>query len=401
MISKLRLRLADYWQPIAIYGGLFVGLATLLYWRLGSLLPGYSEPEKQAYDTSMQLSSLQDNPLNAPFYLLVRGLDFLGDHSYILTRVAATLLGLATLIIFCWLLHGWYGMRTSIIGTLLLGTSAWFLHTARAGTPEVLMFVLVALVAAGVWLKRTNNPLVLLLCFLLAGLSIYVPGMIWFILLVGIWEWKHIDFIFKRHLWAVGLGVLMLMAALTPIAWAIYKTPALAKTWVGLPSQGWPDVLGVLQNIIEVPLSLFFRTPSNPEIWLGSLPILDAFGAAMLLLGTWLYLKHARLARSKLFVPVIAGGWALIALGGAVSMSVLVPFIHIIAAVGVTFMIDAWLNIFPRNPLAKAVGFTLIGLAVLVSVNFQLRSYFLAWPNTPQTREVFSIQPPANDKMNK
>lgn len=388
-----RTRLHLNWPSLAVLGGLFAGLGALLYFRLGSLLPGFTPAEAQAYNDSQQLSTLLDNPMNAPFYLVVRGLDLISDHGLILTRIAATLFGIATLVLFCWLLGRWFGLRTAVLGTLMLGTSAWFLHTARAGTPDVLMFSLIALVAAGVWLKRTNNPFVLLLCFLLAAASVYVPGMIWLIVLVGLWEWKQIDFIFKRHLWAVSLGTLVFMAALTPLVWAFYQTPALFKSWAGLPLQGWPDILGVLQNILEVPLALFVRAPSNPEVWLGNLPILDAFASAMLLLGAWLYLKYVRLARAKLFIPVMAIGWVLVALGGAVSISILVPFVYIIVAVGIGFMIDLWLNVFPRNPLAKIVGFVLVSAAILVSVNFQLREYFIAWPNTPQTREVFSVQP--------
>lgn len=395
-----RLRLTDIWPSLLLYGGLFAGLAGLLFWRLGSLVPGYSTSEVQTYNASLEPSALLDNPINAPFYLAVHGLGFLGDHSYILTRIAATVLGLTALVLFCWLLHRWYGTRTALLGTLMFGTSPWLLHTARLGTPDVLLFILLALVVAGVWLKRTNNPFVLLFCFLLAGVSVYIPGMIWFIVLVGLWEWRHIDFIFKRHLWAVGLGGLIFMAALAPLAWAFYNAPALAKTWIGLPAEGWPDIIGVLQNIAEVPLALFFSAPENYETWLGTLPILDAFAAAMLLLGSWLYIKHSRLARAKLFVPVMVIGWGLVALGGAVSMSILVPFVYIIVAVGVGFMIDVWLNVFPRNPVAKTLGFALISAALLVSINFQLRSYFIAWPNTPETREIFSIRPPPSDTIN-
>jgi 4-amino-4-deoxy-L-arabinose transferase-like glycosyltransferase len=390
--ASLRQVWVDQWPPMAGYVALFAALGSLLYIRLGSLVPGYSGNEANAYEASLSLQHIFDNPLNAPFSLVVHGLAYLSDHSFLLTRIAATLFGLLALVLFCWLVQRWYGMRTAVLGTILFGTSAWFLHTARLGTPDVLLFLLLALVACGVWLKRTNNPFVLILCFVLAGIAVYIPGFIWLVAFVAFWEWKQIDFLFKRHLWAVGLGTLLFMALLAPLAWAVYRAPEQAKALAGLPSEGWPDVLNVLQNFIEIPFALFVRTPADPETWLGNLPVLGAFAAAMLVLGAYLYLRHAGLSRAKVFVPVLLAGWVLASLGGQVSLSMIVPFVYIIVATGVGFMLDTWLHVFPRNPIAKYIGVGLIGVAIIAACSFQLRHYFVAWPNNPDTRAVFTLQ---------
>jgi 4-amino-4-deoxy-L-arabinose transferase-like glycosyltransferase len=382
----------DKWSPLTIYGTLFAVLATLLFVRLGTLLPGYSTGEAQALAASSSLQGIFDKPLDAPFSLLVHALSYFSEYNLFMTRLAATLLGLLTLALFCWLVQRWYGMRTAILGTLLFGTSAWFLHTARLGTPDVLFFMLLALVACGVWLKRSNNPYVLLLCFALAGIAVYVPGLVWLVAFVAFWEWKQIDFLFKRHLWAVALGMLLFAALVAPLAWAIYRTPELAKQLAGLPAEGWPSVLGVLQNFAEMPLALFIRVPADPETWLGNLPVLDAFAAAMFVLGAYRYVKHSGLSRAKVFIPVLAAGWILASLGGAVSLSMIVPFLYIIVATGVSFMLDAWLKVFPYNPIAKGIGVGLICIAIIAACSFQLRHYFFAWPNNPQVRQTFSLQ---------
>jgi 4-amino-4-deoxy-L-arabinose transferase-like glycosyltransferase len=393
---------AGFWPKLAFYSIVFLIIGVLLFAWLGSLLPGYADVEVQAYQqaTSLSVGSLIENPVNAPYYLLVKAFSLVSDQGYILVRLVSALIGLTTVAVFFWILRKWFSLRTAVLGTLLFGTSAWLLHTSRLGSPDVLMFLLLALVAAGIWLKRTNNPLVLILCFVLAGLSLYIPGLIWFVIFVVIWEFKQIDFLFKRQLWAVSLGILLFMAIATPLVWAIYRTPELAKSIAGLPAQGWPDLLQVIQNLgLEVPLALFARAPSNPVIWLGNLPVLDIFAAAMFILGAYVFAKYGRLSRAKMFIPVLGLGWILVALGGSVSLSVLLPFIYLVIAGGVGLFIDSWIGIFPRNPIAKALGAGLVGLAVTIACIFQLRSYFIAWPNNTETRAVFTQQSPSSDTI--
>lgn len=390
------------WQKLTFYGIVFLIIGILLFSWLGSLLPGYASVEAATYQTAinLSLSSLLDNPINAPYYLLVKVFSLISDQGYILVRLVSALIGFATVAIFFWILRKWFSLRTAVLGALLFGTSAWFLHTSRLGSPDVLMFLLLALVAAGIWLKRTNNPLVLILCFALAGLSLYIPGLIWFVVFVVIWEFKQIDFLFKRQLWAVSLGILLFMAMATPLAWAIYRTPELAKSIAGLPAHGWPDLLQVIQNLgLEVPLALFARAPADPVTWLGNLPVLDVFAAAMFILGAYVFAKYGRLSRAKMLIPVIGLGWILVALGGGVSLSVLLPFVYLVIAGGVGLFIDSWMGIFPRNPIAKVLGAGLVGLAVTVACIFQLRSYFIAWPNNTQTRAAFTHQSPTSDTI--
>lgn len=390
------------WPKLAIYGGTLLLVGGLLFAWLGGLLPGFAQVEVNSYQTasSVSLSSLLENPINAPYYLAVKALSLIGDHGYLWTRVASAIGGLATVGIFMWILSRWFTMRTTILGALMLGTSAWFLHVSRLGTPDILLFGLLALVAGGIWLKRTKNPFVLMLCFVLAGFSLYVPGLIWFVILVALWEWKQIDFLFKRQLWAVPLGVILFMALITPLAWAIYKTPELAKLVAGLPAEGWPNLIQVIQNLgLEVPLALFVRAPADPVTWLGNLPVLDIFAAAMFILGAYVFVKYGRLSRTKMFIPVLALGWVLVAIGGPVTLTILLPFVYIVIAAGVGLFIDSWIEIFPRNPIAKILGAGLVGLAVTIACVFQLRSYFIAWPNNVDTRATYTIPNTTSDTI--
>lgn len=397
----LRNFVADKWQPVLLYGGMFGVLGGLLFFRISTLLPGYSASEAQTYAASHGFRHIFEHPINAPFTLTTHLLTFVSQHSFLLTRLTAVAFGLATLLAFWWVLQHWYDRRVAFFGTVLFGSSAWFLHTARFGTPDVLMFLVIMLIACGVWLKKSSNPIALFLCFGLSIALLYVPGMIWVVALGVIWQWRTIDRIFRKQLWLVTLGGLLLASALVPLALAIYKTPELWKTLIGLPASGWPQVGEVLSNLYQIPMAFFFRyVDASPETWLGNLAILDIFSIAMLFLGGYVFVKHANLQRVKLVAWALLGGIALISLGGGVSLSLIVPFVYILVAVGIGFLFSRWYQVFPRNPIAHVLALVLVSLAVLTACSYQLRHYFVAWPRNKETRSVYTIpEPPTSDTI--
>ncbi len=396
---KVRLRqiLATYWPSLACYGGLLALFGGLLWLHLGTLPHGYSAGELQTMQASSSLSTIFHHPLNAPFTLLTYLLLHLRPHSLLMVRVASGLFGLGTLTLFYWLVRYWHGQRSAVLGTVLFGASAWFLHAARLGVPDVLLFSLVALVACCVWLKKTNNPAIVVACLTLVALLLYVPGMVWLLAIGAVWQWKVLDRIFKNHLWMVSLGALIVCAALAPLGLAIYHSPDLAKELVGLPTHGWPQALPALHALAEVPVNLFGRGPFEPERWLGHLPVIDAFTTVMFALGGYLYVRHLRLVRVQLVGALIVTSAALICLGGDVTLTLIVPFIYLVASAGMGFMLDRWFKVFPRNMIAEALGVVLLCAAVFTSAWYGVQHYFVAWPTSPDTKAVFIV--PASDTM--
>jgi hypothetical protein len=380
-----------YWQPVLFYGLLIALCGWLLWWQLGTLSGGYSLHELETAQASSSLRAIFEHPLNAPFKLLTHGFMYVTDSNLFAARLAAVLCGIGALTAFYLLARAWHGARTAIIGTLLFGLSAWFLHTARLGVPDVTLFGLLALVTAYVWLRRTGSGWALLLCFILASALLYVPGMAWFIILGVVFQWRRVDRFFKRNLWAVTIGGLLFLAALAPIGLAIYHDPDIAKSFAGLPADGWPLPLDVLRNLAEVPIHLFILGVDNPEHWLGRLATLDFFSITMFVLGGYLYIRHIGLARSRLLLAVLITGSILVALGGSVSLTILIPFLYIVTAAGVTFMLDRWLTVFPRNRIAQTAGYSLIGLAIITVSWYSFRHYFIAWPAAADTKAVFTI----------
>jgi 4-amino-4-deoxy-L-arabinose transferase-like glycosyltransferase len=388
-LSVLRQKLQADWKHYALYGGLLAVLILLLGLRLGSLLPGFSEQEITVLQSG-GLRSLLDNPVNAPYYVLMHGLSFLNQDYLLWGRIVSVICGALTLILFCGLVWHWHGRRNAILGTILFGTSAWFLHAARWGTPDVLLFFVLALVVCYLWLHNTGRGAALLTAFILVAIALYIPGMVWFIAAGVILRWKSVDQAFRKNLWAVTAGGIILLAATVPLALAIYKHPEVAKTLLGLPTTGWPQLVQVLQDLVLIPFHIFAQAPVNPERWLGDVAIVDVFTAAMFILGCYLYLRYIKLKRVQLSLAVLIIGAVLSSLGGSVTLTLLIPFIYIIAAAGIGFMLDRWLDVFPRNSLAQWAGYILIALAITSACVYSLSHYFIGWPQAKATRMIYT-----------
>lgn len=393
MSARIREYLQNNWKLAASYGALFAVLAGALIWQLNTLTPGYSPAEVETYTSSLSFRAIFDNPINAPYLLVVRALMFIHPDSYIAMRIVSAAIGLATLVIFAVLLRHWHDDRTAIMGTLLFGLSAWFLHTARLGTPGVLEFGLFMLVAFSFWLKHTRSPLALLTTFAgVAGL-LYVPGMVWFAAIGVIWQWKAIDRIFRRGALVVAGAIAAFLAVLAPLAMGLAKHPELIRDFLGIPEH-WPSILQIAKNIVLVPYHLFVHNGANPETWLGTAPILDVFSLSMFALGSYLYLRHWRLARTPIFILILLVSAGLMAIGSPISYSVVMPFVYLIVAGGISYLLGQWFQVFPRNPIARGIGWTLIGFVLALTVVYHITHYFIGWPQAQATHNTFSQHDP-------
>lgn len=378
---------------MSAYAITFLILAGVLVWRLGSLLPGYSRHEVATYQASENLRTIWAHPFNAPYHILVRVLDFAFPHNYIAVHLASVFVGWLTLLLFCILVYRWYGTRTAIISTLIFGTSSWFLHTSRLGSPTVCFLAVVALVGCGVWLREHKAGLAVILGLFLATALLYTPGMAWFIAIGLLWQWKYVDKAFKQHLGFVTLGAVVFIAGLLPLGWKMYQTPSLIKTWLCLPAN-WNQPLHFIHNLIDIPLAIFVRGQTNPETWLGRMPLLSVFSIIAFILGSYVFYRQFKLARAKLFVGLAILGSVVIALSdGKIPLTALVPFVYVIVGVGASYLMGLWLDVFPRNPIARALGMSLFALVIGLACIYNMRSYFVAWPQASVTRAVFNLRP--------
>lgn len=393
-MAKIRNRVVGNFKPMLWLAALLACFAALLTWRLGTLVPGFSNNEIIQRASSSTFQAIIDNPLGLPHKTLQLGLHYLHHTGPVAMRSVSLMFGLVTAASLYLILNAWYSHRIAWLGTLLFASSSWFLYTARLGTDSILYTLLIAVVACVVWLRRRPSSVapVFMGAILLAALF-YVPGMIWFIVPLCLWQSTRLASLLRDQyasfLTLVALGGLALLA---PIGWALYQDPQLVKTYIGLP-QEFPGLMQIGRNALHVPIHLFWHGAANPETGLSDLPLIDWFGTIMFFLGLYAYFYKRRLDRTWFLAYVFIAGTVLVALGGPVNISVLLPFIYLMIAGGVALMMQQWLTVFPRNPVARWIGLSLITIAVLLSSFYNLRAYFIAWPSAPETKAVFHNGP--------
>lgn len=389
-MKKLGNWLASAWYSVAMsLGGLlFVGL--LLYFQIGSLAPGVSQAEINQANAAHSLQTIRENPLNFPHKVLQKGIDKLGVSTITAGRAASACLGLAIAGCFFFVLRSWYTRRVAILATLLFVCSAWFLQTARMGADIILYSALIGIVGCVAWFQQPRSSVLpVMVGALLVVTLLYTPGMIWVILPLVLWQLKRINQLLQGRKIAllVPLGILCLLL-LTPLIWAFVKDMGLIKIYLGLPAE-WPSPLEFAKNIINVPVQIFFRGPDNPTAWVGRLPLIDWFSAVMFVIGAYAYYFKRQLDRTRFLAFIFAIGTLLVGLGGAVTTSILLPFVYVVIAGGIGLMLQQWFTVFPRNPIARTTGSVLMTLAVLMAVFYNVNQYFIAWPNAPETKEAF------------
>jgi hypothetical protein len=370
-------------------------LGSLLLWKITRLVPGWSAAELATKAASINHHVLLSNPVNAPYKVIVYGLLKVAPHSVLALRLVSVAYGALTIGLFYYVVRCWHSARIAWLSSLLFACSSWFLLTARLGTPDVLLFSLLTLTALGLMLQRTRHRTIMLYVLaVVAGMSLYVPGLIWFVCIAAFWQRAIIKKALRRApIWLSILAAVSALLVLVPMGLAIAKHGQLAWAIFGLPAH-LPTPITILKHLGDVPLNIFIRGPLMPGLWVGRSPLLDVFESVLFIFGVYAYWQHRRLARFASLFSIFILTSILIALGGPVSLSLLLPFVYLVIATGMAFLLGEWLSVFPRNPLARGLGLSVVVIAVLVSCTYQINRYFVAWPHTPGTTTVFSQPPP-------
>ena len=393
--KRLRLNLIRLREPLV---GYITGLSFvlfLLFFRLGSLVNGLSTSEARTLEQSRSLRQLIENPLNLPYKLVEFGLIKWHHASAFGLRSISVVFTLIIVCLFYYTLRSWYARRTAILGTTLFATSSWLMHYARLAQPDILYISIIAVLAYGTWLRQTKKSgLAIIIGGLLAVFLVYIPGFIWFVLLGGLWQRKMIFKHYKLRTMTGFLSIFMSCALLVPLIYGLALYPGQIRQLLGLQLVGLPNFLDILHRIIKIPYLLFVRADYSPVTWLGHLPLLDILVIVMLLLGLYAYYFLRELDRSRAMLGISLVSVILIGLHGGVSMLILMPIIYILVAAGIALLIQQWLTVFPRNPLAGAIGTVMISLSVMLAVYYNVNHYFIAWPNNPDTKKAFIIRSP-------
>lgn len=401
-LKVARAAIADNWHLwLVILAGVgAVGL--LLLFRLGSLVHGLAASEYDLQQSiahhTLSFQHIIRDPVYLPYYLGLYIMQMSPFHGPTAVRLVGAIFGLMGAIGFFYILSKWYTLRMAVFGTALFATSSWFLHASRFASPEASYLLLPLLIAGMIYIQaKARTRLVLLLVAVLGLLTLYIPGLIWFIFAAVFLERKIIlKSLGLQPLWFKFVIGFVSILLLTPLAatflWPYGDQSLNILSLFGLPAQ-IPDAIVILKNIAHLLGNIFIYNVKGPIFVPGHLPLIDATTAALVLIGVYQFVIHFKLSRTKLIAIVGLLGALLVALGGPVSLVLLLPFVYLLAVEGMKWLLERWLQIFPRNPFARSFGVTIIVLLVLTTSIYHINRYYLAWGHSPETRAVFNKVP--------
>ena len=388
-----RLRLPAWWRPVSsiIVAGI---LATgLLVFRLGSLAPHISPSESQTIASSAHYRLILNNPLYLPQKVLV-WLALKLPHVPLVwqVRLPSVALGLLALLLMAYVLYRWYGRRSMVLGVVLFAMSAWMLHIARFGGPDILYVAgLLAVLASHILLQDHEEMPVAWFVWLASNLGLlFIPGFVWFVVLNALCQWRTVGnawlYLLRRERIA---STVIAIAALGALGFTFFRHHTLVLAWLGLPQslslmtlQHWP--MQVAQSL----LLAVWRGPDQPELWLGQLPLVGGLILVTAALGAYFYARHWQASRSQLLASFLLLSILLISFG-RVSVGLLVPILYIVAIAGLAYALHRWHKVFPRNPLARGFGVGVIVVLVVISCYYNAAQYFVAWPHNPKVEQIY------------
>ncbi len=390
-LSKL---VGDYWrQALALLLiGLFVTM--VLWYQLGTLVPGFSTPELAARANANSFRKILENPLFLPHKLMQYVLISLGRNGAFWMRTVSALWGLAVIVIFFDIIRNWYSRRVALLGGALFLSSAWFLHFARLGTPEIMYATTIGLLWVGVRLKSVNAPRIrtILASVLILGCSFYVPGLAWLIIPMLIWQRKVVaSELSSIPRWLAALTILAVTVGVAPLIYSFVLNPVLIRDWLYIPSR--INIGQFWSNLWHIPVWIALRGPVMPVYWLGRTPMFDVFSLVMAVLGLFVLNYYRLLDRVRAVIVIILLGFGLAVFNGWIALAVAMPLIFVVITAGIALFLQQWFTVFPRNPLARIAGITVVSFVVALACTYNLRSYFIAWPRTPATKLVFNKAP--------
>ncbi|QQS19547.1 hypothetical protein IPL85_04700 [Candidatus Saccharibacteria bacterium] len=385
-----------HWRLLLAWLGLALLAYVLLFRGLTTLIPNYAPLEQASQQQSISLRTIYNNPVDAPYKSLVWIGHKMGHQSIAVTRIAAALIAATFALLFYWVAVHWYSKQVALLATILFVSSSGYLHFGRIGAAFILQMATIVLIACTFLLRKAKKER--LMSYAIAAifaLCLYIPGMIWFELIGIVLMHRRILGIF-RQLGANHSALLVLTGVIItiPLVIGAVRSPNVLLTVLGLPTS-LPSLQLLFDNAMHLGSSVIFKGYWPPEYWLYGAPLLSAGEIILFIAGFILLFSRPRIRGNYLLFGMLAVSSVLIVLGGSAAMAMIIPLIYLTIAGGIYYLLDQWLRVFPKNPLARLAGMALLVVLVGSSTLYHIKAYYTAWPNAPETKAVYTINKPS------
>ena len=386
-----------HWRGISIAILVSVIAIITLSLQLSSLVPGQNQFETSTLGELDHFPAPWHRAVNAPYMLLAFLFGKIVANPLYGARVASVVLGLFATALMYYIIRIWFNIRVATIGTLLFITSSWLLHTTHQATPLILLVVGPFLAVAPLaWFSRTKKYRTLAFMALAAGLGVaaYIPFMFWLIIaslaIIVKKEKMLLSDLKKRQFFG---AVALYLLIVSPLYISLAHYPGQILELLG-GSKTIPSISTYFTHVIQVFTSIFIHAPLLPELRIGHLPALDIFSTAMFVLGVYyLYQRKTNIKTMSLFSSMLI---LLLVIpfspNSSMDTVILLPFVYIGIITGIVELINQWFTYFPRNPLARNIGISLLVFSITLTSAYHLESYFVAWPNDPDTKTVYVVK---------
>jgi hypothetical protein len=385
---------------VVTYVVLLGAVLTLFAYKQNSLIPGTNSYEHTVIQAVDNYEYTWRAPVNSPYITasyIVKQITFLDSLQS--ARLIAALASVASIYMFFQLLRNWLlSPGKALVGTALFATSSWTLVLGRGAHSSVVgVFLLLLIFTLGTRLLFTTKPFYDWLFLAIAtSLALYTPMLIWLVLTAGIVSLLHYrqrqrSLPLKKWQRAVVIGVPILLVL--PLAIATLRKPEfiLQLLAISSPVRSIPDLFA---NFAEVIKTIFFGADHTSALGLGNLPFIDIFSLFMFIIGVYYFERRFALKRSKLLFGGLLMGILICSISKVdmLNVSLLLPLVYIFVSAGLHETITRWLNVFPRNPLARTTGIVAIAIALGFTSSFHLTKVFIARPGNPEVRALYSAK---------
>ncbi len=378
---------------LIIVGWILVAVGLLWVFYPGNMPKGFSVNEHLVKSSSSEIDEIYKNPTNAPQRLIIYSAQASGQTSHTTLRLVSVIFGLIFAACFYYLVRNWFGKTIGLMSTIIFCLSTFFILASKQASGEIMLFAPIAVMAAYMWLTRTDRKsLALILLLASVGIAIYIPGMVWFLAGGLILGWKKIAAAVEDVPTSyVALGFLALGALMIPLGMAIINDWRIVK-FIALVPENVPDPITLLKNTAWMTSALFIKAPQGSVLILGGLPLLSLVQSALLVFGVYAMFS---VAKKKLLSLTLAVIFAVLVAGLNNRLSLLflgLPAIGILIAAGLRYLYIEWRGVFPHNPIPKSLALILMTMLVGIQLVYSLTYTLAAWPNAPATKTNYMIK---------
>lgn len=400
-LTRLFRTFIDYWQPTATFVASLIILFSVYIYKLGSLTKGVDGQELTLRDAiasgNIQLLDILRGSENLAFnsyHYLLQFTPFRGAGSL---RFVSVLFAIASVVAVYYLVRHWYTNRLAFMAATIYALSAWLLHTGRYADPNVGYLLVPVLLASWLWVqRRLGSRPALLLFYLILVTMLYIPGMAVLLLPLVVWQRREIMLrIRQMHIVALSGTAVLAAVALLPLLMTVFwpaenrSFTSVVLSFIGFES-GLPSLEQFFTNLLSIPAHIFVSYDYIAQLGIRGPALVDFFTGIMFAVGLIISVRDWRLDRSKTLLYLLMAGWLFVAATGLQHISLLLPVVYLVSAVGMAFLLIEWFGVFPRNPLARALAVGLAAAATLMVCAYGLRNYFVAWPQTERTKDAYS-----------